>query len=304
MEGLPEFGRFNGGLEWDKKLNGISGLIAITAFVNLAAIIIFIFIVRIFQFPTIRKRYFITNKTQSVPTRALKAIVLLLLIAGLVGLTYYNIHKMIYDPSKISVTVEKNKSSPSMLFCPMDLDAVFTVASAVYVTSLNGLNRNQLIDDVLESNTKLPELKNITTPNGNCRFLNGTSSPQLNFDDGGIYALSLGINSSYHTVALFIGDTSNEMNWDLSFPQGNYFSDVKIQALIGPNVMLQYTETQHAALNGSLYRSFQTFLIVNGGPPENLSSFNNNNENQETNMFVLIFAPRVITKQVEEPSSH
>src|SRR6266516_2292844 len=102
MDNSPESGRFVDHV-WVKTLNGHMGLFAIAVAMIVIVIIILTFVIRIFQFPHLRKHvsdYFIdlfADNTRSVPTRILKTIVFLLLTAGLLGLTSYNIYKMIND---------------------------------------------------------------------------------------------------------------------------------------------------------------------------------------------------------------
>src|SRR4051794_23346061 len=117
MDNTPYSGRLIDH-RWFIVLNGIPGLFAIMVAVNFVAIIIIIFIVRIFQFPHLRRQIFVADNTQSARTRILEVIVFLLLAADLLGVIIYNVYKMIHDPPKISVTVEVNKSPPSMLVCP------------------------------------------------------------------------------------------------------------------------------------------------------------------------------------------
>lgn len=78
--------------------NGIPGLFAIAVAIIFVAIIILIFIVRIYQFPHLRKQIFVVDNTLSVHTRIFKLIVFLLLTAGLIGVIVYNVYKMIHDP--------------------------------------------------------------------------------------------------------------------------------------------------------------------------------------------------------------
>src|SRR6266498_1676697 len=128
---------------WVKTLNGQIGLFAIAVAMIVIVIIILTFIIRIFQFPHLRKHvgdYFIdlfADNTRSIPTRILKMIVFLLLTAGLVGLTSYNVYKMINDPPSLSVTLEENNISPSMLFCPGLENIAFELNSAEYFTNFN-----------------------------------------------------------------------------------------------------------------------------------------------------------------------
>ncbi|PKY29740.1 hypothetical protein RhiirB3_446477 [Rhizophagus irregularis] len=290
MEDFPISGNLIG-LEWAKKLNGIPGLIAIVASIIFVFSIIFTFIVRLFQFRNLRKRYFISDNTQSIHTRVLKAIVYLFLIAGLIGVIIYNVNKLKNDTPKLSVTLEENESSPSMLICSSASYIYLNLVHAEYSTSFNNLNN---ISNSLENNKPINGTKVILKPNGNCYFFNG-SLPRLRFDKGGVYNLQF--ESNYSSVVFFIGDTDSKMEWNLTIPQGNSFSDVGALVLYHYSI-IQYTETQHLALNGTLYRSFQSFVIINPVIPVDTPA---NGVNQTFhNIFIL--APRTVTKRVEEPS--
>uniref|UniRef100_U9TTV2 Uncharacterized protein n=1 Tax=Rhizophagus irregularis (strain DAOM 181602 / DAOM 197198 / MUCL 43194) TaxID=747089 RepID=U9TTV2_RHIID len=198
--------------DWFETLNGEIAIIFVS-------IIILIFIVRIIQLPNLRKQvinYFIAGNTRSVPsTRILKMIVFFLLTAGLVGVITYNIHKMIYDPPKLSVTLEDNRNPPSMLICNMLYDNL-EIVYAKYYRSFSDFAKQKMFFDLLS----LQMFSNLTRKNGDCHFFNGTVfSRILKPEDnaGGFYMLVF--NSSQ--ILFFIGDTNKDMNWTPFAPQGN-----------------------------------------------------------------------------------
>ncbi|GBC47984.2 pogo transposable element with KRAB domain [Rhizophagus irregularis DAOM 181602=DAOM 197198] len=160
--------------------------------------------------------YFIAGNTRSVPsTRILKMIVFFLLTAGLVGVITYNIHKMIYDPPKLSVTLEDNRNPPSMLICNMLYDNL-EIVYAKYYRSFSDFAKQKMFFDLLS----LQMFSNLTRKNGDCHFFNGTVfSRILKPEDnaGGFYMLVF--NSSQ--ILFFIGDTNKDMNWTPFAPQGN-----------------------------------------------------------------------------------
>ncbi|PKK65816.1 hypothetical protein RhiirC2_785612 [Rhizophagus irregularis] len=159
--------------------------------------------------------YFIAVNTRSVPTRILKMIVFFLLTAGFVGVITYNIHKMIYDPPKLSVTLEDNRNPPSMLICNMLYDNL-EIVSAKYYRSFSDFAKQKMFFDLFS----LQMFSNLTGENGDCHFFNGTVfSRILKLEDnaGGFYMLVF--NSSQ--ILFFIGDTNKDMNWTPFAPQRN-----------------------------------------------------------------------------------
>ncbi|CAB4485287.1 hypothetical protein RhiirA5_406314 [Rhizophagus irregularis] len=203
--------------DWFETLNGEIGIFAITVAIIFVSIIILIFIVRIIQLPNLRKQvinYFIAGNTRSVPsTRILKMIVFFLLTAGLIGVITYNIHKMIYDPPKLSVTLEDNRNPPSMLICNMLYDNL-EIVYAKYYRSFSDFAKQKMFFDLLS----LQMFSNLTRKNGDCHFFNGTVfSRILKPEDnaGGFYMLVF--NSSQ--ILFFIGDTNKDMNWTPFAPQ-------------------------------------------------------------------------------------
>ena len=85
--------------------------------------------------------------------------VFLILAAGFVAVVYYNVKKMAMDDPLLSVKVENNTLSPSLLFCTTD-PVDIKVESAVYT------NINQDVSaDLLESfnNFTLGELERMVS---------------------------------------------------------------------------------------------------------------------------------------------
>ncbi|CAB4396209.1 unnamed protein product [Rhizophagus irregularis] len=177
--------------DWFETLNGEIGIFAITVAI-------------IFEF-----------LYSFVPTRILKMIVFFLLTAGFVGVITYNIHKMIYDPPKLSVTLEDNRNPPSMLICNMLYDNL-EIVSAKYYRSFSDFAKQKMFFDLFS----LQMFSNLTGENGDCHFFNGTVfSRILKLEDnaGGFYMLVF--NSSQ--ILFFIGDTNKDMNWTPFAPQRN-----------------------------------------------------------------------------------
>ncbi|EXX51819.1 hypothetical protein GLOIN_2v1488784 [Rhizophagus irregularis DAOM 181602=DAOM 197198] len=83
-----------------------------------------------------------------------------------------------------------------------------------------------------------------------------------NNSGGGFYLLGFSKNNvTSGIISNYIGDTNNEMNWNLSMPQWNKFSDVEF-LISSDSGIFKYKEIFYKALNGS-YRSFQIFSIGN-----------------------------------------
>ncbi|CAB4478892.1 hypothetical protein RhiirA1_472947 [Rhizophagus irregularis] len=282
LDSVP-FNPFNH--SWRETLNGGAGLFALAVAIIFASIIIIVFIIRIIQLPRLRQQIIndfndgMVDNTRSVPTRILKVIIFLLLTAGLVGVIYFNISKMIHDTPKISVTLIENNMAPSMLFCNN-----FTIISAKYYYTFND------ISDEASSINITQQFSDITGAFGKCLFFNGTKFPKPISESRGDYKLSF--NSDTPGIIVFIGDNNTNMDWTLRIPQGSLLSDVGIQVLGGNGGMIQYTETRHTALNESVDRSFQISVIE--GPTAG--------SDNETIINVSIIEPRMVINQVEDPS--
>ncbi|CAB5359089.1 unnamed protein product [Rhizophagus irregularis] len=88
---------------------------------------------------------------------------------------------------------------------------------------------NSFVDKPKHNLDLSDEFKSFQRGNNNCTFLNSTSS-SMNEDNsgGGFYLLGFSkINVTSGIISNYIGDTNNEMNWNLSMPQWNKFSDVE-----------------------------------------------------------------------------
>uniref|UniRef100_U9THR0 Uncharacterized protein n=1 Tax=Rhizophagus irregularis (strain DAOM 181602 / DAOM 197198 / MUCL 43194) TaxID=747089 RepID=U9THR0_RHIID len=245
--------------DWLETLNGKIGVFAVIVAIIFVVIIILTFIVRIFQFPQFRQQfinYFIDDNTRSVPTRILKIITFLLLTFGFVAVTSYNVRKMIFYPPKLSMTLEENKSFPSMLFClnTQNPDAKLEIVIAKYYVSF---------DTYVRKNNSAPFINliksrvftTISGEHGDCEFFNGTLFPSFlkqEVNAAGVFVLVFKSSD----VIFFMGDTNNDIDWSRSIPQGNKFSYVDVLTLKNMS-MLQYTETRTKVLNGTTYRSFQ-----------------------------------------------
>ncbi|CAB4398905.1 unnamed protein product [Rhizophagus irregularis] len=93
---------------------------------------------------------------------------------------------MIHDPPKFSLTVELNKSPPSILVCSIHNGP--TLVTAKYYTNFNNyINKAELPDDLVG------DFSDLIGDNGKCRFFNGTSSSssKLRGNAGGFYVLGL-----------------------------------------------------------------------------------------------------------------
>lgn len=126
---------------------------------------------------------------------------------------------MIHDPPKFSLTVELNKSPPSILVCLIHNGP--TLVTAKYYTNFNNyINKVELPDDLVG------DFSDLIGSNGKCRFFNGTSSSssKLRGNAGGFYVLGFGqdenasgissiVGDSDRGAFVFIGDTNNEMDW-------------------------------------------------------------------------------------------
>src|SRR3989337_3029336 len=94
-------------LRWVKIINGIPGLFSIIVTLIFIVIVIVIFIVRILR-PGYRTQVgegcveLLYNKNRSYHTRVTQTIVFILLAVGLIGVTIYNVDRMINDDPLIS----------------------------------------------------------------------------------------------------------------------------------------------------------------------------------------------------------
>lgn len=282
---------------WYETLNGGAGLFAVAVAIIFVFIIIIVFIIRIIQFPRLRQQIIndfndcIVDNTRSVPTRILKVIIFLLLTAGLVGVIYFNVSKMIHDSPKISVTLVKNNMAPSMLFC-----GKLEYSQANYHPTLNNISD---IDNNGISVDLAHAFSVVTRMNDSCPFFNGTLFSKPKQGSGGFYQLSF--MSDNPGILVFVGDNSPDMDWTLTIPQGNMFSDVGVQGLDNYGGTLQYIETRHTALDGKhMYRSFQISVIEtynsNVTEPSNMTNMTRSQIN------VIIIEPRIVINQVENPS--
>ncbi|PKC58179.1 hypothetical protein RhiirA1_541220 [Rhizophagus irregularis] len=130
---------------------------------------------------------------------------------------------MLHDPPKFSLTIELNKSPPSILVCSIHNGP--TLVTAKYYTNFNNyhINKAELSDDLVG------DFSDLIGSNGKCRFFNGTSSSssKLRGNAGGFYVLGFGqdenasgispgssiVGDSDRGAFVFIGDTNNEMDW-------------------------------------------------------------------------------------------
>uniref|UniRef100_U9UUI5 Uncharacterized protein n=1 Tax=Rhizophagus irregularis (strain DAOM 181602 / DAOM 197198 / MUCL 43194) TaxID=747089 RepID=U9UUI5_RHIID len=274
---------------WYETLNGGAGLFALAVAIIFVFIIIIVFIIRIIQLPRLRQQviddFSVVDNTRSVPTRILKVIIFLLLTAGLVGVIYFNISKMIYDSPKISVALIKNNMmAPFMLFCNGEKRSL-KYTSAEYYPAINGISESAPIDLVQQFSI-------ISGKNGECQFFNGTMFLKPISDSSeGTYSLSFIGDAS--GIIVFIGDNNTNMDWTLTIPQGNLLSNVGVQVLEGNGGTIQYTETRHTDLNENVDRSFQISVIETVIIEPALNG---------TRINVTIFEPRIVTNQVENPS--
>ncbi|CAB4440265.1 unnamed protein product [Rhizophagus irregularis] len=274
---------------WRETLNGGAGLFALAVAIVFAFIIIIVFIIRIIQLPRLRQQIIndfndgMVDNTRSVPTRILKVIIFLLLTAGLVGVLYFNISKMIHDSPKISVTLIKNDMAPSMLFCNGGSNTTrLNYTSGRYYPIFNDNSDNPESFSI--------DLTVIKGEYGVCQFLDGTNFLKPINASRGYY--ELGFTGDIPGIIVFIGDNNTNMDWTLPIPQGNLLSDVGVQVLDGNGGVIQYTETRHTALNDTVDRSFQISVIQ--GPTAAADN--------ETIISVSIIEPRMVINQVEDPS--
>ncbi|RGB35057.1 hypothetical protein C1646_742444 [Rhizophagus diaphanus] len=278
---------------WYEILNGGAGLFALAVAIIFVSIIIIVFIIRIIQLPRLRQQviddFNVVDNTRSVPTRILQVIISLLLFAGLVGVIYFNVSKMIYDPPKISVALIRNNIAPSMLFCG-SVEYNFANYNPDF-NNINEIQNNEISSDLAHA------FSVITRFDDSCQFFNGTlfHKPNLKQGSRGYYNISFVSNGP--GIIVFVGDNSPDMNWSLTIPQGNMFNDVGVQVLYDFGGTLQYVETRHTALDGKhMYRSFQVSVI------ETIKDAIAELAVNETRIDVTIIEPKIVINQVENPS--
>ncbi|CAB4446924.1 unnamed protein product [Rhizophagus irregularis] len=229
------------------------------------AFIILIFIVRIIQYPHLRQQVIdhMTGKsTRSIHTRILKTIVFFLFTAGLFGLTFYSIYKMIYDPpTYYQQYLNQTQFHHPYFFCP-SIDSELIFITADYHDSFNGFNDIELFMQRKTSYNLNDGFSIITGNNGRCHFFDGRLTSKPNDSIGGYYHIQFqSINST--SIVIFIGDTHDKMDWTLLIPEGNVFNDVGVE-ILNDGGILQYTEGRRQVLDGSYtYRSFLTSIIKN-----------------------------------------
>ncbi|RIA96115.1 hypothetical protein C1645_872267 [Glomus cerebriforme] len=251
-------------LRWFKIINGIPGLFAISVTLIFIVTVAVIFIIRIlrpddhYEYRKQVREYFtdlLADKNRSRHTRITKTIVFIFLAAGLLGLTIYNVDKMINDDPLISSNLEDNTLSPSFLFCSLSNNELFS-STALYSTTPADLSKEPI--NLTDS------LNEINGENGKCLLFDGRNSLKPKDAIGGIYDFEFSQLTSQNMssgLLVFVGDTNNEMNWTTTIPEGNKFSNVAVEIITG-NGLIQYTETRYKTLNGGrTFRSFQCSLI-------------------------------------------
>lgn len=280
--------------DWLETFNGKIGVFAVMVAIIFIVIIILTFIVRIFQYPQFRQQfinYFIDDNTRSVPTRILKIIMFLLLTVGFVAVTSYNVRKMIYYPPKLSMTLEENKSFPSMLFClnTQNPGANLEIVTAKYYASYDTYVRKNTTAPLIDL-IKSRVFTTISGENGDCKFFNGTLFPSFlkqEVNAAGVFVLVFKSSD----VIFFMGNTNNDIDWSRFIPQGNKFSYVDVLVLKNMT-MFQYTETRTQILNGTTYRSFQ--MVFKGHVDSTVKD--------ENLVGIIISSPTHIMTQVLKPS--
>src|SRR5436190_21054066 len=108
---------------WFKTINGPTGIVSIAVFAIIFIVLAFIYIKRIRKDP-LKIFSIYTDDHRSRRTKILKLIVFLMLATGFVAVVYYNIRKMAKGDPNISITVENNTFTPSILFCPGDNETI------------------------------------------------------------------------------------------------------------------------------------------------------------------------------------
>lgn len=87
---------------------------------------------------------------------------------------------MIYDPPKLSVTLEDNRNPPSMLICNNFYDEL-GIASAKFYRSFSDFVNDKMFFDL----DALQMFSNLTGEYDKCHFFNGTVFSSKDFKAGG-----------------------------------------------------------------------------------------------------------------------
>jgi hypothetical protein len=269
-----------------KAINGGIGLAAI-----LLASIFFITVIVIYLIRTCqtRKNLFnnlsshLTGDARSTPAKFLRAAVFLLLTGGFAAVIYYNINKMMTDDPIVTVKVEKNEESPSILFCsPTPVE----ISKATYFENLDNFSNETLAANLINSFNNIIMGKEHER---SCMLFNSTLSTKPKEMIGGVYVFGL-FNEGVE-IDIFIGDF-NDIDKSRSFPQGSVHSNIGTQVINStPTIILTYEETKYKDLDGGkIHRSYQ-FSLIGTEPSTGAAEFVN----------MIIIAPNDVIVNEEEP---
>jgi hypothetical protein len=243
---------------WYKVMNGGVGLTATFFALLFFVLVITYYIVRIRQSGKSLFKELFTSLTGDGQKSAkiLRASIFLLLALGFIAVLSYNINKMATDDPKISLKVDVNKKSPSIIFCSV----IF-----IYGTYRDGF------DDT--TSLKLTNsFNNITLGTGqkkkNCTVFNETLSDKPAENIGGIYLFEFFLSDEIGFLEAFIGDFDNIDRRKL-IPQGKARNNVGTYVLNRNNsfTYLTYEEIRYKDLDGGgIHRSYQFYPMADFAP--------------------------------------
>ncbi|GBB96823.1 hypothetical protein RclHR1_28440001 [Rhizophagus clarus] len=272
-----------------KALNGNVGLLAI-----FFGLISFIVILTIYVIRTYQAYYrngppsYVTGYTQNFSTKFLRLIVGFLFSAGFVVFGYYDINKMLTGDPLVSMKVENNTYSPSILFCSDDIKP--NILGAYFYDSFYDMDNAQPSANL--SNSFSNNNDNITVGKGsikkNCILFNDTLFTKPKGKIGGTYNFAL----SNNTNLVFIGDF-NDIDIFHSFLQGNAYSDIGMLSITSPNTLFTYEETRNKELDGGRTHRCYRINDIGGLPKVNSTTYNTYN--------ITVIAPFGVLSAIEEP---
>jgi hypothetical protein len=235
---------------WYKVMNGWVGLTAAFFALLFFVLVITYYIVRVHQSGKSLFKELLTSLTGDgrKSSKILRASIFLLLALGFIAVLIYNITKMATGDPKISLKVDVNKESPSIIFCPI------TTMEGYYYENLNLDNASK----VNLTNSFNDIILGTEQDQRNCTVFNKTLSEKPKENIGGVYLFGL-LLDGIDFAEVFIGDFDN-IDRSKLIPQGKARNNVGTHVLNRNNTLtyLTYEEIRYKDLDGGgIHRSYQ-----------------------------------------------
>ncbi|CAG8561715.1 11444_t:CDS:1 [Diversispora eburnea] len=277
---------------WVKTANGIPGIIALSFGVCFGTIVIIYAIVKIVDNHKNALMHFINffhiNKEEDKQdkTRPARIVVFLLLAAGLLIATVYNVTKM-FDRPLVSLMLLENSIPPSILLCPPTVDGYsfnLSLTKAFYAENIN--SKMEGIDDVKDLTNKYDKINKSGIV---CYLFKETILPIPKKDKEAFYIFNFNQSAS-DSMDVFIGD-NKKTNWSHPFPTSSEYGNVG-SLTVDSVAVIYYTETRYIELyNSHIHRSFQCSAL---SYPDKSTA--------DGIMKIGIHAPKEIVTRIAEPA--